>query len=68
MLVNVPVVKPLSVGENPTANMCIKHITQGKIAQNNSSQLICTGYSNRETHYKNILVKKKNVMFSVSFL
>lgn len=26
VLVNVPVVKPLSVGENPTANMCIKHI------------------------------------------
>lgn len=25
VLVNVPVVKPLSVGENPTANMCIKH-------------------------------------------
>lgn len=27
VLVNVPVVKPLSVGENPTANMCIKHIS-----------------------------------------
>lgn len=26
LLVNVPVVKPLSVGENPTADMCIKHI------------------------------------------
>lgn len=26
VLVNVPVVKPLSVGENPTANMCMKHI------------------------------------------
>lgn len=28
---SVPVVKPLSVGENPTTNMCIKHRTQGKL-------------------------------------
>lgn len=60
VLVNVPVVKPLSVGENPTANMCRKHITQGKIAQNDSSQLICIGYSNHEIHYKDILAKKKS--------
>lgn len=33
VLTNVPVVKPLSVGEYPTANMCAKHITQGKIAE-----------------------------------
>ena len=26
VLVNVPVVKPLSVGENPTVNMCMRHI------------------------------------------
>lgn len=30
VLINTPVVKPLSVGENPTAHMCIKHTTQGK--------------------------------------
>lgn len=70
MLVNVPVVKPLSVGENPTANMCIKtHITQGKIAQNDSSQFICIGYRNCEIHYKDILANKKEVItFSSSFL
>lgn len=59
VLINVPVVKPLSVGKNPTANMCVKHTTQGKIAQNNSSQFICTGYSNYEIHYKDILAKQK---------
>lgn len=60
VLINVPVVKLLCVGENPTANMCAKHTTQGKIAQNNSSQLVCTGYSNHEIHYKEILAMKKN--------
>lgn len=60
VLVNVPVVKPLSVGENPTANMCTEtHTSQGKTAHNNSSQLICIGYSNHEIHYKDILAKKK---------
>lgn len=52
VLVNVPVVKPLSVGENPTANVHKTHITQGKIAQNNSSQLICIGDSHHEIHHK----------------
>lgn len=33
VLINMPVVKLLSVGENPTANMCIKHITQGKLLE-----------------------------------
>lgn len=59
VLINVPVVKPLSVGKNPTANMYVKHTTQGKISQNNSSQFICIGYSNYEIHYKHILAKKK---------
>jgi hypothetical protein len=56
--------------KNPTANMCVKHITQGKIAQNNSSQLICIEYSNHEIHYKDILAKKKkkSLTFSGSFL
>ena len=45
------------------------HITQGKIAQNDSSQLICIGYSNHEIHYEDILAKEKKVTtFSGSFL
>lgn len=35
------------------------HITQGKTAHNDSSQLICIGYSNHEIHYEDILAKKK---------
>lgn len=31
VLINTPVVKPLSVGENPTVKMCVKHTTQGKL-------------------------------------
>lgn len=40
VLLNMPVVKSLSVGENPTANMCVKHRTQGKLLIS-----ICVGFS-----------------------
>lgn len=45
------------------------HITQGKIAQNDSSQLICIGYSNHEIHYEEILAKeKKSYIFWFIFI
>lgn len=69
VLVNVPVVKPLCWRKSNCKYVRKTHITQGKIAQNDSSQLICIGYSNREIHYEDILVKKKKVIaFSGSFL
>lgn len=72
MLVNVPVVKPLSVGKSNCKYVHETHITQGKIAQNDSSQLICIGYSNHEIHYKNLPIlpkekKKKLQHFLVHF-
>lgn len=42
---NMPVVKPLSVGENPTTKMCIKHTTQEKFLKTIQVSLLTLGKS-----------------------
>lgn len=69
VLVNVPVVKPLSVGENPTANMCIKHIYhRAKLLTTIQVSLSVLDILIMEYITKTSLQEKKVTTFSGSFL